>query len=145
MIERAAASPISHWVDYAATAIEALAVVLIVAYIFVGTARYLFARVRRHATDPTSFEDFRGHLARSLLLGLEILVAADVVRTVTLALTLRAVAALGLLVVVRTFLSWSVVVELEGRWPWQARRGGGQAREAVGPSGPAEAEENFGR
>jgi uncharacterized membrane protein len=128
--ERAAASPIAHWVQYAATAIEVLAIVLIVAYIFLGTGRYLLARVRRHSTDPSSFEEFRAHLARSLLLGLELLVAADVVRTVTLALTLRAVAALGLLVMVRTFLSWSVVVEVEGRWPWQARRGGGQAREA---------------
>ncbi len=119
-----APSAISHWVEYAATAIEALAIVLIVAYIFLGTGRYLFARLRRHVTDPASFDEFRAHLARSLLLGLEILVAADVVRTVTLALTLRAVAALGLLVLVRTFLSWSVVVELEGRWPWQARRRG---------------------
>jgi uncharacterized membrane protein len=121
---KAEPSAIAHWVDYAATAIEVLAIVLIVAYIFLGTARYLYARLRRQATDPSSFEEFRGHLARSLLLGLEILVAADVVRTVTLALTLRAVAALGLLVLVRTFLSWSVVVELEGRWPWQARRRG---------------------
>jgi uncharacterized membrane protein len=115
---------IADWVEYAATAIEVLAIVLIVAYIFFGTARYLYARLRRHVTDPSSFDEFRAHLARSLLLGLEILVAADVVRTVTLELTLRAVAALGLLVLIRTFLSWSVVVELEGRWPWQARRRG---------------------
>ena len=60
-------------------------------------------------------------MARSLLLGLEILVAADIIRTVALDLTLQAVAALGLLVLVRTFLSWTLVVETEGRWPWQQR------------------------
>jgi uncharacterized membrane protein len=124
---KAAPSVLSQWVDYAATAIELLAIVLIVAYIFFGTARYLFARLRGRSADPTSFEQFRAHLARSLLLGLEILVAADIVRTVTLDVTVRGVAALGFLVLVRTFLSWSVVVELEGRWPWQARSGGGDA------------------
>jgi uncharacterized membrane protein len=60
-------------------------------------------------------------LGRSLLLGLEILVAADVVRTVALEATLESVAVLGLLVLIRTFLSWALVVEIEGRWPWQAR------------------------
>jgi uncharacterized membrane protein len=123
---KAAPRILSQWVDYAATAIELLAIALIVGYIFLGTARYLYARLRDHSADPTSFERFRAHLARSLLLGLEILVAADIVRTVTLDVTVRAAAALGVLVLVRTFLSWSVVVELEGRWPWQARSGGGE-------------------
>jgi len=54
-----------------------------------------------------------------LLLGLELLVAADVIRTVALDLTFDRVAGLGLLVLVRTFLSWALVVEMEGRWPWQ--------------------------
>ena len=55
----------------------------------------------------------------ALLLGLEILVAADIVRTVALDSTLQAIAVLGLLVLIRTFLSWALVVEIEGRWPWQ--------------------------
>jgi uncharacterized membrane protein len=59
-----------------------------------------------------------------MLLGLEILVAADVVRTVALERTLRSFAALGLLVLIRTFLSWSIVLEIEGRWPWQPRPAG---------------------
>jgi uncharacterized membrane protein len=50
-------------------------------------------------------------------------VAADIVRTVALTPSLESVAILGLLVVIRTFLSWSLVVEIEGRWPWQAERG----------------------
>ena len=58
-------------------------------------------------------------------MALELLVAADVVQTVVLEFTLSNVAALGLLVLVRTFLSWSLVVEIEGRWPWQPERRGG--------------------
>ena len=58
-------------------------------------------------------------MGRGLLLGLDLLIAADVIRTVTLQPTLDNVAALGLLVLVRTFLSWSLMVELHGRWPWQ--------------------------
>ncbi len=54
------------------------------------------------------------------LLGLEILVAADIIPTVALQPTLANVAILALLVLIRTFLSWSLVVETEGRWPWHA-------------------------
>ena len=61
------------------------------------------------------------NLGRVLLLGLEFLVAADIVRTVALDPTLLSVSMLGLLIVVRTFFSWSLVVEIEGRWPWRAR------------------------
>jgi len=58
-------------------------------------------------------------VAKALLLGLEILVAADIILTVALEATLESVLILGLLVVIRTFLSWSLVVEIERRWPWQ--------------------------
>jgi uncharacterized membrane protein len=61
-------------------------------------------------------------VGRGLLLGLDLLIAADVIRTVTLEPTLENVAALGLLVLVRTFLAWSLMVELQGHWPWQQRR-----------------------
>lgn len=56
------------------------------------------------------------------MLGLEILVAADIVRTVALEATLESVIILGLLVLIRTFLSWALVVEIEGHWPWQPER-----------------------
>ena len=58
-------------------------------------------------------------MVRALLLGLEILVAADVIRTVALEPTLNNVVILGILVLIRTFLGWSLVVEIEERWPWQ--------------------------
>jgi uncharacterized membrane protein len=66
------------------------------------------------------YRELKIRLGKALLLGLEILVAADIIRTVALEATLQSVAILGLLVLVRTFLSWALVVEMEGRWPWQA-------------------------
>ena len=71
--------------------------------------------------DNRAYESYKHQLGKTLLLGLEFLVAADVVRTVALEPTLTNVAVLGLLVVIRTFLSWSLTVEIEGRWPWQTR------------------------
>jgi uncharacterized membrane protein len=114
---------IHHLVEWAALGIELLAVAVIVAAVVLiavtrGTVRYLFKLDKEGA-----YESYKHQLAKPLLLGLELLVAADVVRTVALEPTLNNVAVLGLLVVVRTFLSWSMVVEIEGRWPWQGKAG----------------------
>lgn len=108
-------------IEWAALAIEMLGAVIIVAgvarvAITRGVVRYLF-----QLDKPEAYERYKHQLGRSLLLGLEFLVAGDVVRTVALEPTLNNVAVLGLLVVIRTFLSWSLTVEIEGRWPWQAR------------------------
>ena len=112
---------IQKLIELAAFGIEVLAVAVIVAAVIVvvvsrGTMRYLF----RPGTQG-AYESYKLRLGKALLLGLEFLVAADVVRTVTLRPTLNNVAVLGLLVFIRTFLSWSLVVEIEGRWPWQAQ------------------------
>jgi hypothetical protein len=61
----------------------------------------------------------RHDIGRAILLGLEVLVAADIVRSVTLAPTMGGLTVLATLVVIRTFLSWSLTLELDGRWPWQ--------------------------
>jgi uncharacterized membrane protein len=81
-----------------------------------GTIRYLF-----QLGEPGAYENYRNLLGRALLLGLELMVAADVVRTVIFDATLKNVAVLGLLVLVRTFLSWAMSQEVEGCWPCQAR------------------------
>jgi uncharacterized membrane protein len=107
-------------IEVVSVAIEVLAIGIIVVGIAFGTARYWRQSLAR-PPDPGAYGTYKGHMARSLLLGLEILVAADIIRTVALDATLQAVAALGLLVLVRTFLSWALVVEAEGRWPWQQR------------------------
>jgi uncharacterized membrane protein len=70
---------------------------------------------------------FKRAFSHGVLLGLDVLIAADIIRTVTLEPTLENVAALGLLVVVRTFLAWALVLEAEGRWPWQQPRAGDDA------------------
>ena len=63
---------------------------------------------------------FRATFGRSVLMGLEVLVAGDIIRTVAVDPTLENLLVLGLLVIIRTFLSWSLEVEIDGRWPWQA-------------------------
>lgn len=116
------------WVGFGANALEAIAVALIVGYILIATLRWVVRALVERRFTLEHYQSFRAMLGRAMLLGLEILVAADVVRTVALEPTLREFAALGLLVVIRTFLSWSVVVEMEGRWPWQPRSPDGSAR-----------------
>jgi len=105
-------------IEFAAQAIELLAVVVIVLAIVHASSRYLLhLRQKREG----AYERYKVYLGKALLLGLEFLVAADIVRTVALEPTMLNVAILAVLVVVRTFLSWSLVVEIEGRWPWQRR------------------------
>ena len=106
------------WIELSSVAIEVLAVVVITGTAFFASARFAVQSLRR---VPHSYRDFKETLGRALLLALEFLVAADVIRTVALDLTPRNIGMLGALVVIRTFLSWSVVVEIEGRWPWQGR------------------------
>jgi uncharacterized membrane protein len=65
------------------------------------------------------YERYRADLGRAILLGLELLVAADIAGTVSAPLDLNNIAALALVVAIRTFLSFSLEVEINGRWPWQ--------------------------
>ena len=113
---------ILEWMEYAALVIEILAVVIIVGAIFYAMGHFLIRAAIRPEREE-QYQQLKVHLGRALLLGLEILVAADIVRTVALEATLESVLILGLLVLIRTFLSWALVVEIEGRWPWQPERG----------------------
>jgi uncharacterized membrane protein len=110
-----------EWMEIASTGIELLAVAIIAGSIIFGSLRFLL-HLSKQAADP--FVAYKNLIGRSLLLALEFLVAADVIRTVALELTPRNIGMLGGLVVIRTFLSWSIVVETEGNWPWRlgARR-----------------------
>lgn len=106
------------WIKAASLAIEILAVAIIITATVYTLGRYLYRNVLQRGAGDWHHELQHG-LARSLLVGLEVLVAADVVRTVALELTFESVAVLGLLVLIRTFLGWALIVELQGRWPWQ--------------------------
>ena len=111
-------------VDLVAQSIEVLAVLIIVIGVVYGIGSYPF---RRGQTDDP-YKRLKDEIGKTLLLGLNFLIAADIIKTVTLDLTLQSVLLLGVLVLIRLFLSWSLVVEIEGRWPWQAR---------VEPGGPS--------
>lgn len=111
-------------VEYVAIAIEVLAVVIIVVSIVAATVKYLTLRMQR-SDARLGYRTYRAQLGSGLLLGLEILVAADVIRTVALEQTLESVAILGVLVMIRIILGWSIVVEIEQRWPWQHADEGG--------------------
>ena len=108
------------WIEFGASSIEAMAVALIVGAFFYASIRFL-VHTGRHASNP--YQRYKVFLGRALSLGLEFLVAADVVRTVAVAPTLPNIGILGAIIVIRTVLSWSLVVEMEGRWPWQPATG----------------------
>ena len=111
--------PFHETVELAAEGIELLAVGIMVGCTLVGTTRWLL----RLRTDlEGAYTLYRARMAESLLIGLGLLVAADIIRTVLLDLTLHNVATLGALVVVRTFLGWTLAVEIEGHWPWQGSK-----------------------
>lgn len=99
---------------------DVVGVVVLAAGILVAFA--IFAReLIRHSLFPDAYQALRRSLGRAILLGLEILVAADIIRTVAVEPTFDSVLVLGGIVLIRTFLSFSLEVELEGRWPWQRR------------------------
>ena len=97
-------------------AIEASGVLVIVAGAIIAAINYL-----RHRSNLDAYRELRSTLGRAILLGLELLVAADIINTVAIAPTLESLAVLAGIVLIRTFLSLSLEVEIEGRWPWQKR------------------------
>jgi uncharacterized membrane protein len=107
---------IKTFIELAGSTAEIAGVVLIVGGLLVATIRY---GVVRDGTGASRYQRYRQDLGRAILLGLEVLVAADIVRTVAFTPTKHSVLVLGLIVAIRTFLSWSLALELDGRWPWQ--------------------------
>jgi uncharacterized membrane protein len=75
----------------------------------------------RLRNGPTAFHHLRLYLGRAIVLGLELLVAADIIKSVGIDPTFASVGVLALIVLVRTFLSWALEVEIEGEWPWQRK------------------------
>ncbi|HOO77338.1 MAG TPA: DUF1622 domain-containing protein [bacterium] len=105
----------------AGTGIDAVGVLIIVVGALAATGRFLF---RRRSADE-GYKMYRQDLGRAILLGLEFLVAGDIIRTVVVAPTLANVVTLGLIVLIRTFLSMALQMEVEHRWPWQAKPASG--------------------
>jgi uncharacterized membrane protein len=105
---------VSHWLKVVGLGIEILAAMIIVVGLVWSTVLFL----RRRAAEEV-YDIYKIRIGRSLLLGLEVVVAADIVKTIAVEPTLMSLAVLAGLVLIRTFLSWTLVLEIEGRWPWQ--------------------------
>jgi len=114
-------SGFQYWIELISLGIELIAVVIIVFAVLYGTLHFISQTLQKQLVARERFKQYKHRLGRALLLSLEILVAADVIRTIALEPTLVNVSVLGLLVLIRTFLSWSLVVEIEGHWPWRPR------------------------
>ena len=113
------ATEIAHTV---AKVVELFGIAIIAVGAFGTLAIFASAFVRGGNRDE-AVANFRSSLGRAILLGLEFLVAADIINTVAVTPTLLSVAVLAGIVIIRTFLSFSLEVEIEGRWPWQRRKG----------------------
>jgi len=104
------------WIELAGRVIDASGVAAVV---IGAVAAAVFAIRRAVLRQGPVYRPFRRFLGRSILLGLELLVAADIIRTVAVTPTLESVAVLAGIVLIRTFLSFSLELEITGRWPWQ--------------------------
>ena len=107
-------------VSIAGYAIEASGVLVVIIGSILAT--YAFVRSVRTLPDGVAYTNYRRQLGRSIILGLEFLIAGDIIRTVVVENTIESILILGLIVLIRTFLSVTLHLEVEGRWPWQAEK-----------------------
>lgn len=105
-------------ISIAGYGIEAVGVFVVIAGCCI--ASFAFVRNFRQQPEGVAYRTYRRQLGRSIILGLEFLIAGDIIRTVVVADTLENVAVLGLIILIRTFLSATLHLEVEGRWPWQS-------------------------
>jgi uncharacterized membrane protein len=102
--------------------VDVAGVAIIIIGVVVATWRFVSVGWRAGAWEA-AYQDYRKGLGSGLLLGLEFLVAADIIRTVAISPTFESLGVLAVIVLIRTFLSWTLELELEGRWPWQHKQG----------------------
>ena len=109
---------IHSFVDQIAKALELAGVAIIVGGILLATLSFLRDGTRS-GDWQSAYPNYRSNIGRGILLGLELLVGADIIATITAPLTIMSVGLLGGIVLIRTFLSFSLETEIEGCWPWQ--------------------------
>lgn len=115
---------ILRYLEHAGMLISFAAVAVIVGGFALAASRY--ALHFRGLSRSQNFGRFKIELGHALILGLEILILADVIETITVTPTLQSLAFLASIVVIRTAVSWSLTLEIEGRWPWQVAVAGEQ-------------------
>ncbi|MGX5358398.1 DUF1622 domain-containing protein [Kocuria sp. KH4] len=129
--------------EFVGRTVDAAGVAAIVVGALVATLLAVVELVRPRRGGGAVYTRFRRRLGRSILLGLELLVAADIIRTVAITPTFDSVGVLALIVLIRTFLSWSLELEISGRWPWQKEPSEEPAEAPGGGSGaPAPARDD---
>lgn len=104
--------------EQAGVAISLFAVAVIICSFIISAWRYV--RQFKETDQEQNFSRFKIELGNGLMLGLEILVLADVIETMTVTPSFKSLAILGSIVVIRTAVSWTLMLEVEGRWPWQS-------------------------
>jgi len=109
----------ADWVHLVTRIVEIAGTAIIVVGAFGSLALFLTRLIGKAAPRDQLIASFRSSLGRSILLGLEFLVAADIINTVAVEPTIQSLIVLAGIVLIRTFLSFSLEVEIEGRWPWQ--------------------------
>jgi uncharacterized membrane protein len=106
--------------EYCAGGLELLGLGIISTVLLYASLRALFQLLKSKSAEDI-YRDYRHQMARGILLGLEPLVGADIIHTIAIELTFTSVGVLAVVVLIRTFLSFSLEVELTGKWPWQNR------------------------
>ncbi|HEY6409539.1 MAG TPA: DUF1622 domain-containing protein [Ktedonobacteraceae bacterium] len=112
---------ITHTVELIGSAFELAGVVVLAVGSVLAFVRSLVSFIGLR-DGPVAYRHLRLYLGRSIMIGLELLIAADIIHSVAVDPTFATVGVLGLIVLVRTFLSWSIDVEVNGEWPWQRSR-----------------------
>ena len=104
-------------IEFIGSSFEVIGVmVLVIGTLFAFTV--FVTSLIRQGMIPPIYQALRRDMGKAILMGLELLVAADIIRTVAIDPTFVTAGVLGLIVLIRTFLSWSLEVEITGRWPW---------------------------
>jgi uncharacterized membrane protein len=105
--------------EWCSMVIEAVGVGLIVVLAIHALTLAVYQLLSKRRDTDSIYRDLRQRLGRGILLGLELFVAADVIYSVVVDVTFETVGVLSIIMLIRTFLSFSLEVELSGRWPWQ--------------------------
>jgi uncharacterized membrane protein len=109
-------------IELVGQSVDVAGVVVMVLGMLMSTLYFLNNRRRGH-NPAEAYQNYRHGIGRAILLGLEILIVADIIRTIALEPTFSSLGILAIIILIRTFLSATLELELEGRWPWQRRAG----------------------
>ena len=106
-----------YTIELIAMAFELVGVGILILGSMIAFVHYLVTLIRSRK-NHVAYRDLRLDLGRAILVALELLIVADIIRSVAINPTFASIGVLGLIVLVRTFLSWSLEVEINGEWPW---------------------------